>query len=149
MSLLSPSSDFLGNMSQTELNSQDIQNLTDEITRLQQNQDAINQTLNITAQGKQTVSVTANVGGGFQIPFATLTAGTYLVYAAPADKTGQFYAVPYYEFSGSTLITRFIAYTSGQNGTAAPGMTINYLYPTTTTITFYYFIIQQPANVAL
>jgi prefoldin subunit 5 len=77
MSLLSPTSDFTGEMSQSDLNNQDIQNLQEEITRLQQNQDSINQTLNITAQGKKTVTVTAGASGGFQIPFTTLTANTY------------------------------------------------------------------------
>lgn len=150
MSLLSPTSDFLGNMSQSELNSQDIQNLQDEITRLQQNQDSINQTLNIIAQGRQSVTVTAGGSGSLILPLTTLTANTYLVYVSPADKPGQFFTVPYYDFNtSSVLTTSFLAYATASNGTTTPGLTILYLYPNATTLTFYYFIIQQPANVAL
>jgi hypothetical protein len=150
MSLLSPTSDFTGEMSQSDLNNQDIQNLQEEITRLQQNQDSINQTLNITAQGKKTVTVTAGASGGFQIPFTTLTANTYLVYAAPSDRPGQFITVPFYEFDNTGILTnRFIANTIGAYTGITPGMTISYQYNANATITFYYFIIQQPANVTL
>jgi len=147
MSLLSPTSDFTGQMSQADISGQDIQNLQEEITRMQQNQDSINQTLNIVAQGKQSVTGGA---GSLTVPLTPNTANTFMVYVAPSDRVGQFYSAPYYEFDTSSAVTvRFVAYSTAASGSTAPGINILYAYPTTATLTFYYFVIQQPANVTL
>lgn len=158
MGNLEPFDDIVGDMSQNDINAANIDNIIDELNRNSDQLDALNNVLSVIAYGSLVYSWDGT-GSGSTPTIATLFAPiestasfidfTYLTRSS--DVTPINYATPYSEAAqnsnGDTVVTKF--FVSGSNSdTGQYEVSLKFWAPgTPETFTFYYTIVQQPANI--
>ena len=144
--LATTDNDITGTLSQEDLNSQNLQTVADELNRLEDNQDSINNTLTII--GQDTLTVTG-ASGNISASFSTDAAYTFMAYFTLSTNLSQFYPVPTVQFdeSGTPTLSVFAYSASSELGSDEASITFNYFNTTAVGWTFYYFLISQPASV--
>ena len=131
---------------------QEIGNIVDEANRQADLLDSLNTSLKIIARG----TLTMTFDGSSQYPVATATLGsgtsnTFVAYMQRSDDLTKVYSLPYYLMHGTGLAGAISTdmYVRGwvsANTISFFGET-NGSYSAPTTLTIFYYIIQQPASV--
>lgn len=144
--------DVTGKMDQTEVNKQNILNIIDELNRSSDLLDAFNTNLKIISRGSTTYNWDGTINTNIEIDVTIGTstqAYTFFCFFTRSSLPNNLYATPFSQFSSSGDLQIGIVvdtFASGNNSTLIifPAF---YTAGAAETFTFYYFIIQQPANI--
>lgn len=159
MGQLEEFTDMTGNMSQEDINQENISNIIDELNRNSDQLDSLNNVLSVIAYGSLTynwdgsgdpASPTSDVLVAPETSDANFIG---FVYMARSDDEGLYFNLPYYEVDVNSNGDSVIGKRFDINNNSSTGqleITIQFLLPgSPTNFTFYYFLVQQPANTAL
>lgn len=142
--------DLTGKMSQDDINGQNLSMVTEELNRIETNQNAVNNVLTIIGQGVLSATGTS---GGVSVPFPTESAYTFMAFFKTSANNNLFYPVPTALYDVTNTLTLSVqAYSSSSvinPTTGQSSITFSYFSTSSVTFTFYYFLIRQPASVAL
>lgn len=144
-------SDMTGSMNPTDVNAQNISNIVDELNRNSDQLDSLSNTVSIIASNKLTVTWNGT-GGGLPTTVAdTIKTGatsSFLAFYSRSDTANQLFSVPNIHYDGSGNIACIVSANTFVSGTASIGFNIEFLNNgSPVTFTFFYYILQQPANV--
>lgn len=132
--------DITGSMSPLDVNTENIQQIIDELNRNADQLDAISKGLNIIGQGSRTIgaNTASQVNHGFG------SAPIFLCFFNRDDQPGIFYAASqwFYDNTGNYQ-GRVYAYTDATN----INLTSTFVAGAPTNVTFSWYFIQQPAQV--
>lgn len=125
--------------------------LTDRANAISEHLDSFVNNITILATSSVTVGYDA---GSFSYPDTVVDVGSgisnaFLAFVQRSDQPSRFYQIPYYEVLSAALTLHAYAWTF-QGKVHVGGQTSN-PYPTAApaSLTFYYYLLQQPANPVL
>lgn len=158
MGLLSMFTDPTGKMSQSEINSQTISQLIDEMNRNQDQLDSLSSGMAISQYNTITLNTATQTQVQADTGFNTNTSSgvTFLAFVSRSDVAGAFYQLPYFVTTGGSP-TNLSLSIYAQLGPIFPNPEIyltfsvaavaGYVLPAT--FTFYYFILNQPVGATI
>lgn len=153
-------SDMTGQMSQDEVNQENISNIIDELNRNSDQLDALNNVLSVIAYGSLTYTWAGTGSGGSptediliapEISSANFIGLCYM--SRSSDASPVYYAMPYTEIytnaNGDTVIGKEF-FVNSNSSTGKFEVPVNFYNPgSAETFTFFYILLQQPANTSL
>lgn len=146
--------DVTGGQNLTQMNAENIRQIIEELNRNSDQLDALSKNLAISTKGQVVAPL---VGNSYQ---ATVTLGSgnpssFLVFMSRPDLPGQYFAMPYFQTVGFPISGLNMACGASLSpGIAGSSTTLNmggsvsnaYLGSAPASITFYYYVFNQPAN---
>lgn len=142
--------DPTGDMSMLQRHDQDIGQIMDELNRMGDQLDALNKSTKIIARDK--VAVTVQAGQTFgtnSYTYGSGTIGSFICTVVSANDPDHSWPVPYHEtqVNGSGVLdVLLIATASAANNVLTFNVRVGTSYTTPVTLTFYFYILEQPAN---
>lgn len=149
--------DITGNLSQDDINSENISNIIDEVNRNSDQLDSINNVLSVIAYGSLVYNWDGSGSGASptvgQLIAPVESSASFIdmtYFSRSTDTPIQYLATPYTQAAenanGDSVVTKI--FLAGSNSTTGQyEINLNfYATGTPTVFTFYYTILQQPAN---
>lgn len=145
--------DLTGQLSDTELNTQNIGNIIDELNRNSDQLDSLSQNLTIIAYNALPVTW-PGTGGGLPTSVSdtikTGAASSFLAFYNRSDIPNQLFSVPNIHYDNSGNISCIVTGSTFVSGVASIGFEIEFLSNgSPITFNFYYYILQQPTNITV
>lgn len=151
MGILSAYVDPTGEKSTSEVNAENISQIIDELNRSSDQLDSLANQLSISTPGHVTLPISGSnssqqttVSLGSTAPFA------FIAYMVRSDAPSNYYLVPYFLAQGAPASTMaMLAYaqlTSGSTPQLLFDVEVASGYAPPASVTFYYYILNQPAN---
>lgn len=154
MGSLNQFSDLTGKMDQTQVNSENISSIIDELNRNSDQLDSVNNSLGILSSGQVIVSISAGTGTA-TVSLGTTAPASFICYMARPDQGGRFWSLPYVLNSNPptptinmVVIATLIAAggLGGQVSLQFQAFANTATYTPPASVTCYYFTFSQPVN---
>lgn len=151
MGRLSPVVDFTGG-DLVGQHAQSIKDMIDEVNRQQEHLDSLVNSLIVIASGLVVIPYDApsNSYPDTIVPLASGMVGAFISYMVRSDQASKAWSLPYFELSSGNVNILANAYMNSSTGQLLAGAKLAAAYASPpANLTFYYYLLQQPANATL
>lgn len=146
--------DMTGKLNLMDMNQQNIEQLIDELNRNSDQLDSLNKGLAVGVKNSIPAPLIGNTYTA-SVSVGSTNPSSFLAFMSRSDQPGIYFAMPYFLTVGFPITgLQMAAYAQIQSGIAGAAATINfsgsvsnaYLPSAPASVTFYYYLFNQPAN---